>query len=196
MSKIIPFDQTKNEGAVVRTTRLGPAKCPHHRYTPVVDEDSRTVTCGECGAYLDPVQVLVEMANKDRRRDEAAQRQREAAWESSRRNWEGEVRRASQILKDLRPLADHETAQEVWRVTLLHPEGGISIRVGATRDYCKGFDAACKLLAQEITGRPAIDFSLGGWGREVMGGERLRHQNSSYELEPVPLKKAEMERKA
>ena len=73
---------------VVRAPRFGVVdggRCRHRR--AIVDETLRRVTCHTCGETLDPVQVLIEIAQRYevRERQAEAQARREAdAWEKAR----------------------------------------------------------------------------------------------------------------
>lgn len=61
MEKVIPFDNTLKVNVA---TKKGPSPCRHRR-SVVLDPDSRTLQCDDCGAYVDPFDVLARMVAKE-----------------------------------------------------------------------------------------------------------------------------------
>ena len=58
--------------------------CRHHDV--VVDEKTRTVGCGKCGAQLDPIQVLIELAYRYREVDYKLRQMKEYEEKVKRQN--------------------------------------------------------------------------------------------------------------
>lgn len=65
------------------TLVTGQPKC-HHRTTIVVDDDARTLTCKECGAVLDPIQVFKQYALRLRNLDYSPENRAMLIWEKER----------------------------------------------------------------------------------------------------------------
>src|ERR1035438_4444385 len=65
LSNVISFERKKREPSLaVKRTNVGP-ECRH--IAVFVDPEMRVVTCQNCRAALDPFQVVLEMAHKERR---------------------------------------------------------------------------------------------------------------------------------
>jgi hypothetical protein len=163
-SKVIPFSSARDagDGATVRLKSKMPT-CRHTIYPCVIDPFSRAVTCGRCGSLLDPVDVLLEMATKDRLSEAKEQRQAKLNSELEQRMWEKELDQARMLVHKLKILLPGESDEWVWRVTFLYQDGGVSFYVGCSEDCHEGFLAACKILASGITGWPPKDHCLTNW---------------------------------
>jgi len=61
MSNVIPFDNTLKVQIAAKTR---PSSCRHKR-SVVLDPDSRTIQCDDCGAFVDPFDVLSGIVNRE-----------------------------------------------------------------------------------------------------------------------------------